>query len=672
MRAWTTISDVLAASAARGFCLVPCRLVPSPCYYALMCGFAGVIAWKDQFRISRESLQRMQSAVAHRGPDGSGSYFNHEAQATENNPQCALTFCRLAILDPDPRAMQPFHLLDAAGRPRMSMVFNGEIYNFQELKAELRFKEPSYVWRTAGDTEVLLLAYEVWREKCLEKLDGMFAFAVWDHRDQTLFLARDRMGQKPLYFAARDGVVAFASELSSLSILPWMDRSIRPGALADYLSWGYIGDSQSIYTGAEKVRPATWKKFTNDSSAQAHYFNPNMPGSLLKGAARGTYKNTIETTRNLLLEAVSRQMISDVPIGCFLSGGIDSSIIALAMQRASAEPIHTFSIGFDEAEYDESAFAARVAEHLGTNHHTFHVRPDAAADLPRLAAVFAEPFADSSALPTHYLSRETRQYVKVALSGDGGDELFAGYDRYRAMWLSERFQHFPQSFTLLVARMLNGGSPKSRRARASRFLRGLHLPVAQRYASYMRVFDDALLSHLWPAHGEPHDNIAAEFEKLSFNRDIVQTSLAVDRITYLPDDLLTKLDRASMMHALEVRSPFMDPALVRFAAGLSTAQLMSAGSKTLLRQAFARDLPAEVFRRKKMGFAVPIGSWFRSSLRDMLHERLFDSRSFAAEHFNMEIVQQIYDEHQSKRRDHSQRLYALLMLELWWEIQKRN
>jgi asparagine synthase (glutamine-hydrolysing) len=637
-----------------------------------MCGFAGVIAWNDQFRLSRESLQRMQAAIAHRGPDGSGNYFNHEAEAMENNPQCALAFCRLAILDPDPRAMQPFHLLDTGGRPRLSMVFNGEIYNFHELKTELKTKLPDYVWRTTGDTEVLLVAYDVWREKCLEKLDGMFAFAAWDHRDQTLFLARDRMGQKPLYFAARDGVVAFASELSSLSILPWMDRSIRSSALADYLSWGYVGDSQSIYTGAEKVRAATWKKFTKDSSAQAHYFNPNMPGSLLDGAVRYPDKNTIETTRNLLLGAVGRQMIADVPIGCFLSGGIDSSIIALAMQRASGEPIHTFSIGFDEAEYDESAFAARVAEHLGTNHHTFHVRPDAAADLPKLAVVFAEPFADSSALPTHYLSRETRQHVKVALSGDGGDELFGGYDRYRAMWLSEKFQHFPQRVTLPVARMLNGGSPKSRRARLSRFLAGLHLPAAQRYASYMRLFDDALLSNLWPARGEPHDNIAAEFEKLSFNRDVVQTSLAVDRVTYLPDDLLTKVDRASMLHALEVRSPFMDPALIRFAARLSAAQLILAGSKTLLRKAFAADLPAEVFRRKKRGFAVPIGLWFRSSLRDMLRERLFDSRSFAAEHFNMEVVQQIYDQHQSKRMDHSQRLYTLLMLELWWEIQRKN
>lgn len=632
-----------------------------------MCGFAGVIAWRDQFRTSRDSLHHMQQAIAHRGPDGSGDYFNHEQEITDANPQCALAFCRLAILDPDPRAMQPFHLLDAVGRPRMSIVFNGEIYNFRELKSELKGKIPNYVWRTECDTEVLLLAYDVWREKCLRKLDGMFALAIWDQREQTLFLARDRMGQKPLYFAAKDGAVAFASELSSLATLSWVDRSINSAALADYLHWGYIGHSQSIYTGAEKVRPATWKKITRHSSTQEHYFNPNIPGSLPTGAIDG--KDPVRTTRTLLDAVVRRQMISDVPIGCFLSGGIDSSIIAFSMQQASQEPIHTFSIGFDDAEYDESPYAAAVAKHLGTTHHTFHVRPDAAADLPKLAAIFAEPFADSSALPTHYLSRETRQHVKVALSGDGGDELFAGYDRYRAMRLSERFQNFPQRFTLPVANMLRTGSPKSRRVRLARFLAGLRLPAPQRYASYMRLFDDPLLSSLYPTLTAPHTNLAAEFEKLSFNRDPVQTALALDRITYLPDDLLTKLDRASMLHALEVRSPFMDPALVTFAAGLSTSQLLSAGSKTLLRKAFAPDLSAEVFRRKKMGFAVPIGQWFRSSLKDMLHDRLFDPHSFAQTHFNMKVVHQLFDEHQSQSIDHSQRLYALLMLELWWDLQ---
>jgi asparagine synthase (glutamine-hydrolysing) len=633
-----------------------------------MCGFAGLIAWNDRFRTSRHSLASMQAAIAHRGPDGQAMYFNHEAEVTASNAQCAMAFCRLAILDPDPRAMQPFHLLDAAGRPRMSMVFNGEIYNFQELKAELKQKVPNYQWQTTCDTEVLLVAYDCWREKCLEKLDGMFAFAIWDHQEQTLFLARDRMGQKPLYFAFKNEVVAFASELSALTVLPWFDRSMNRAALCDYFAWGYIPGMQTIYTGAYKLTPSTWRKFTASTHKDGHYFDRNGIDSQESRAVLGP--EAITQTRSLLTAAVRRQMISDVPIGCFLSGGIDSSIIALAMQQSSKEPIHTFSIGFDEAEYDESPFAAAVAKYLGTIHHTFHVRPDAAADLPKLAKVFAEPFADSSALPTHYLSRETRQHVKVALSGDGGDELFGGYDRYRAMRLSERFQYFPQRFALPIANKLRGGSPKSRRVRLGRFLAGLRLPAPQRYASYMQLLDIKEIAALSPAKNTTITDLAATFTRLSRQRDPVQAALATDRITYLPDDLLTKLDRASMLHALEVRSPFMDPALVTFAAGLTTSQLLSAGSKTLLRKAFAADLPAEVFNRRKMGFAVPIGSWFRTSLREMLHQRLFDSQSFATQHFNLKIVQQLVDEHQSHRVDHSQRLYALLMLELWWEIQR--
>ncbi|HEY1686904.1 MAG TPA: asparagine synthase (glutamine-hydrolyzing) [Tepidisphaeraceae bacterium] len=637
-----------------------------------MCGFAGVIAWNDRFRTSRHSLASMQAAIAHRGPDGQAMYFNHEAEVTPSSPHCAMAFCRLAILDPDPRAMQPFHLFDTNGQPRMSMVFNGEIYNFPQLKAELKTKRPDYPWRTECDTEVLLLAYDAWREGCLDRLDGMFAFAIWDHQERSLSLARDRMGQKPLYVAHVDGAVAFASELGALTRLPWMDRTINNGALADYLTWGYIGGTQTIYAGAEKILPATWKKFTSGSSTNAHYFNPNLPNLESRAVlGRGIFSsNPVSATRQLVLDAVHRQMISDVPIGSFLSGGIDSSIIALAMTRAAKQPIHTFSIGFDEPEYDESSYAAAVAKHLGSIHHEFHVLPDAAVDLPKLAKAFGEPFGDSSALPTHYLSRETRAHVKVALSGDGGDELFAGYDRYRAMRLSERFRHFLPKLTIPVAHALNGGRPKSRRLRMQRFLAALHLPPPERYAAYVRLFDERLLSALWPSGPSPLNDIAAEFAKLSFNRDIVQTALATDRITYLPDDLLTKLDRASMLHALEVRSPFMDPALMTFAAALTTSQLLSAGSKTLLRKAFASELPAEVFDRKKMGFAIPIGSWFRTSLRDMLHQRLFDSQSFATQHFNLKIVQQLVDEHQSHRVDHSQRLYALLMLELWWEIQR--
>lgn len=633
-----------------------------------MCGIAGVIAWQEKFRTSPDVLLRMQAAIAHRGPDGKAVYINDDQSPLPHRPQCAMAFCRLAVLDPDPRAMQPFQIYSEVDKIRLSMVFNGEIYNFRELKRELSSLRPDYFWRTTSDTEVLLVAYDCWRENCVDKLDGMFAFAIWDHVSQSLFMARDRMGQKPLYIAIADGspgtAVAFASELSALTELPWLDRSIDRSALADYLSWGYIGGEHSIYAGTAKLPPATWRKFTASDSTSGRYFDANQSGA--------TSKDPVQTTRALLIDAVGRQLVSDVPLGCFLSGGIDSSIIAAAMKQASPDAVHTFSIAFEDARYDESAYAAEVAAHLGTHHHTFQVHADAAADLPRLAQVYGEPFADSSALPTHYLSRETRQFVKVALSGDGGDELFGGYDRYRAMQLGQSIGMMPGPLRNIFARLADlfpAGHPKSPTSRLLRFLRTINEPPARRYASYLRIFSEKMLSDLWP-DGQaipPATDLVDQFAKLACSRDIVEAALALDRISYLPDDLLVKLDRASMLHALEVRSPFLDSQIIRFAAGLTAKQLLSGGQKSLLRRAFAADLPATVFNRPKMGFAVPIGDWFRSSLRDLLHDHLLAANSFAAQHFNRAVIDRLLQEHQSARVDHTHRLYALLTLELWWK-----
>jgi len=341
------------------------------------------------------------------------------------------------------------------------------------------------------------------------------------------------------------------------------------------------------------------------------------------------------------------------------------------------QDVITFSIRFDDPRYDESAYALQVARHLGTRHHEFKVEPNAAEDLPKLAAVFGEPFGDSSALPVHYLSRATRSHVKVALSGDGGDELFCGYDRYRAMQLTQWLAAFPSFMRWAIAgtltRLLPGAHPKSRGARLKRLLASAHLPPGKRYAAYMRLFQpEQLREMVWPQAdpGLEFDNLANLFE-VGFNaRPLVPNALAVDRVSYLPDDLLTKVDRCSMLHALEVRSPFMDHDLVRFASTLTTPQLLKGGPKRMLREAFAADLPAWVFKRKKMGFAVPIGEWFRGPLRAMLRDHLFAADSFAATHFNRPVVQRLVEEHETQRMDHSQRLYALLMLELWWRQQK--
>lgn len=653
-----------------------------------MCGIAGVIAWDDRYRTSRETLARMSAAIAHRGPDGEGMWFNHEGEITPDRPQVALAHRRLAVIDLDPRANQPF--TDGRGR---WIVYNGEIYNYRELRQELQRLRPDYQWRTTSDTEVLLAAYAQWGEDCVQHLNGMFAFAVWDETNRSLFLARDRMGQKPLYMAQLRGercelpdgksgyvrkVTAFASELSALIELPWLDRGILPEALVEYLSWGYVPSRWTIFRGAMKLPPGSRQFQGRAWTRGGRYFlaSDDFDDSAVRPA------DSVARTRSLVLLSVCRQMVSDVPIGCFLSGGMDSSVVAACMVAASgsASSVSTFTVGFDDPRFDETSQARAVARHLGTRHHEFRVRPDAAGDLPALAAVYGEPFGDSSALPTHYLSRETRTQVKVALSGDGGDELFGGYDRYRAMRLAERLAVLPSAARTLIASrvadLIPGTHPKSRLARLRRFLSTLGASAGGRYDSIMRLFApgdvEALLGRPIPPADQLIMDLPGRFDRqIKLGRDPVQAALATDRATYLPDDLLTKLDRASMLHALEVRCPFMDHELVQFAAGLTTEQLLKGGPKRMLREAFAADLPGFVFKRRKMGFAVPIGEWFRGELRPMLHDHLFASGAFARDHFNLAVVRRLVDEHEQQRVDHSQRLYALLMLELWWKAQKR-
>jgi len=636
-----------------------------------MCGLAGVVSWDARYPVTPEILARVSEAIAHRGPDGEGVYLNHAPPGSPDRPQCGLVHRRLAILDIDDRSLQPFD----DGLHKHLLVYNGEIYNFRPLRDELARLHPQYTWRTTGDTEVLLVALQTWGVRACEKLNGMYAFAYWDQQDGALVLARDRMGQKPLFYASPPGggAIAFASELHALRQLPWFDTSVDPHAMGDYLRWGYVPAPATIYTHARKLPPAHVARTTGKGLSLFRYYDPNVNVPREQSPA-----HAVEQTRQLLTQAVRRQLVSDVPVGCFLSGGVDSSILALAMQRSmsAGQKVLTFSIGFDDARYDESGYAEAVAKQIGTEHRTFRVAPDASADLPKLARAFGEPFADSSALPTHYLARATREHVKVALSGDGGDELFGGYDRYRAILLAERVDRLPRVLGWMMRRSawqaLPGTHPKSRLLQIKRFLASLSLAPAVRYASYMRLFDDNQLSGLLnlehQAWIKPTDDwLAGAFDRLAASRDAASTAAAVDRVTYLPEDLLAKVDRASMLHALEVRSPFMDHDVVNFAAALDAPLLLKGGGKRLLREAFAGDLPREVFARRKMGFAVPIGDWFKTHLRDMLEDALFARDSFASSHFVTSALRSIVDDHLSGRQDHSQRLYALLMLELWWK-----
>ncbi|HTL27984.1 MAG TPA: asparagine synthase (glutamine-hydrolyzing) [Tepidisphaeraceae bacterium] len=638
-----------------------------------MCGFAGIVTWDAAQRIMRPILSAMSARIAHRGPDGEGLYLNHEAEIDSNRPQCGLVHRRLAILDLDERALQPFD----DGRNSKWLVFNGEIYNFRELRNELAQLRPDYNWRTTCDTEVLLLACEVWGDKCLDRFNGMYAFAIWDQDKGELFLARDRMGQKPLYYslfhAGTDHMsIAFASELSALREVPWFNAKISRGALIDYLRWGYIAAPDTIYERASTLAPGTAMRV--NGPPVDWFYNPNDVS--MENGLEISHETMVQTTRKLVTDAVKRQLVSDVPLGCFLSGGIDSSIIAAAMKASvpADQKVHTFSIGFHDPRYDETEYAAEVAQYLGTIHQQFFVKPDAAEDLPKLAEVYGQPFADSSALPTHYLSRETRKHVKVALSGDGGDELFGGYDRYRAIAISQRIRDVAPLRSLATAgiwQRLPGSHPKSHLTRFKRLLLHLNESPAEQYTGLMRLFDDHAIADLMKTNQIGRsDPYAARYEALLADRDPVQAALALDRRLYLPDDLLTKLDRASMLHALEVRSPFMDHNIVAFAAGLSTDELIKGGGKRMLREAFARDLPKQVFRRRKMGFAVPIGEWFRKDLAGYLRSLLFADASFAKDHFDIAVIRRLLKEHDARQADHTQRLYGLLMLELWWRTQK--
>ena len=665
-----------------------------------MCGFAGVISWSESHRTSRATLARMSAAIAHRGPDGEGVYFSSDPDdlgvpITPDRPQVALAFRRLAVLDPTPNSDQPFVSTDG----RYVLVFNGEIYNFRDLKSEISKLKSKYVWRTHGDTEVLMMAFAVWGERCVEKFNGMFAFAVWDHRERSLFLARDRMGQKPLYIAADHGVVTFASEPAGL--LQPLDRSpdLAGRTLCRFLGYGSIGEIRQkarFYSFRVANRGRSYRR--GEPPFPQPYFHPAiglsfaewLPSTYGAAAVRSTgvppgphgrdahVTNALpidaSTIKAAVERAVERQLVSDVALGVFLSGGVDSSVIAACASKHG--PVKTFSIGFDDPRYDETKYAEEVAKHLRTEHHAFRVTPNVIEDLPTLARVFGEPFADSSALPTHYLSRETRKHVTVALSGDGGDELFGGYDRYVAMQKATRVPRAIGALIAPLARPFLRGHPKSTLTRAARFASTLALSPAARYDQLMRVFDDATIDALIGATDQRlrrnvRDVFEHEFERTG---NVVRAALATDRVTYLPDDLLTKTDRCSMLHGLEVRSPFMDHELVGLAAQLTEDQLLGGGKgggkKRMLREAFASELPASVFARKKMGFAVPIGEWFRGPLRSFLRDHLFAADSFARGHFAMPVVERLVDEHETQRRDHSQRLYALLMLELWWDLQR--
>lgn len=623
-----------------------------------MCGIAGGVESGPSGRFAADLLGRMTAVLKHRGPDDQGLWAEGPV---------GLGSRRLAIIDLSPRARQPMTNEDGS----LHIAFNGEIYNFQALRAELEGR--GHRFQSASDTETILHLYEDEGVNCLQRLRGMFAFALWDGRNKTLFLARDRMGKKPLFYLGDQGRFLFASEPKAIL----QDRRVHaepdPEAIHHFLTYGYVPSPWSAFRGIRKLPPAHYLLVRDGEIRVERYW------SLRYTPKRSGDENGLgEELMALLEEAVRLRMISDVPLGGLLSGGIDSSTVVALMRRLTSGPVQTFAIGFDNPEYDELDYAREVAGRFQTDHHELVVKPDAAAVLPGLVWYYNEPFADSSALPSFYLCRMARESVTVALNGDGGDESFLGYDRYLGTKLAGWQDCLPGPARRLAARGVNLlplGTPKSLPFRLRRFGEALALGRRRRYGHWMCCFENDRKEDLYTpefaARVRGRDSMAlleAAYET-SDAESFVEATAHTDVQLYLPDDLLVKMDVASMAHSLEVRSPLLDHHVVEFAASLPPSlKLRGWTQKYLLKQTMKNVLPESVVRRKKMGFGVPIDHWFRHEIREMAYDVLLDDRARNRGYFRPEVVRRYLDEHVQERAHHHFRLWNLLMLELWHRI----
>lgn len=627
-----------------------------------MCGLAGILQLESDAPLTAEPLRAMAAALVHRGPDDEAIYLDPRGR-------CGLAFRRLSIIDL------------AGGRQPISneagdvwAAFNGEIYNFRELRQELQ--AAGHRFRTQSDSEVIVHLFEQLGAAGFAKLDGMFAIALWDERDGVLHLVRDRLGKKPLVYSRHAGRLYFASELKALRAIPAMPAELDPQALHEYLLFQYVPAPHCIYRGCSKLPPATrWglRACEPPRAVPEPYWSLPHPAGRDAPPSGAAYIEAKRELTDLLTGAVERRLISDVPLGAFLSGGVDSSIVVGLMRRLGVSPLRTFSIGFREAAYDESAHARRVAEHFETEHHEQIVTPQAREVLDTLAYHYDEPFGDSSAIPTYYVARYTRQFVTVALTGDGGDECFGGYDRYRAMILAGRLDLLPRALRralAVVGGRLPHARPRTLGHKAYRFLTALGQSPARRYLSWMNVFTpERLLAGYRREFRERVDFEAPLrwFHEL-FDRpavDAARRANYADILSYLPGDLLVKVDIASMACGLECRSPLLDRRLVEFGMRLPRSWVIDGAGKRILKDV-ARDLlPRETLARRKMGFGVPVGRWFRGELRELLRDALLSRDSLSGRVFRPEWLQRMTDEHIAGRANFEHPLWVLLMLELW-------
>ena len=630
-----------------------------------MCGICGIINFNGK-PISQNLIQQMNNTLIHRGPDDEGYYFSQRlgssGQHIGDRPSVALAHRRLSIIDLD-TGHQPISNEDGT----VWIVFNGEIYNFIELRKNLIKK--GHRFRTKSDTEVIIHAYEEYGTNCLKHFIGMFIFALWDEKNNMLFLARDRLGIKPLYYSILPNEFIFASEIKAIIKHPKIQKEIDWKALSDYLFYQYIPSPRTIFTQIKKLPPAHFILIKKDRQIEIESYwdlkwEPDY--SLTK-------QECIDETRKLLLQVVEDRLVSDVPFGAFLSGGVDSSAVVSAMTKIMNIPVKTFTIGFKESKFNEAHYAKTLAKYLGTEHYQEIVKPNAIEILPELAHKFDEPFADSSAIPTYYVAKLARKHVTMVLSGDGGDEGFAGYVRYLQALKEQILFDKKYPFFKKLSRLILPFYPQNLRGRGS-LERILETPL-QRYFRSIQIFNFTQIQNLLSPeirkclNDYRSEYLLEQFYKEDKFPDLVSALQYLDIKTYLPEDILVKVDRATMANSLEARVPLLDHRLLEFLARVPVNyKINGKTSKWILREAIKDWLPPRFLDRPKHGFAVPLAYWFRNNLAQFVKDRILGKRFFRRGFFHKDFIKKIIEEHQKGIRDWASRIWSLLMFDEWCRI----
>jgi asparagine synthase (glutamine-hydrolysing) len=621
-----------------------------------MCGIAGFTHFSGKMG-DKDTLKKMGNSIYHRGPDAGGEYLDEHV---------GLAHRRLAIIDLSDAGIQPMTSFDG----KYIIVFNGEIYNFLALREEL--SAAGYPFKTHTDTEVILALYATQGIKMLDKLNGMFAFALWDTTTENLLIARDRIGKKPLYYLRTETQFAFASEIKALLTLPNVNKDIRLDAVHDFFAYQYIPDPKTIFTDMHKLPPGHFMTVSAKGIEIEQYWDVSF-----KHTSTASEQTLTQELYELATQRTKDRMVSDVPLGAFLSGGIDSSGVVAMMALNSDTPVKTCSIGFDDKKFNETEFAKVVAEQYKTEHHEFTVHQNVKDNLENIVSYFDEPFADPSLVPTFFVSELARSKVTVAIAGDGGDEVFAGYEKYTTDDIENRLRcKFPKAIRKNVLPLLANLFAKSELAvfrKAKSLLTSLSLDPAMGFYVTNSQIEDRLWNKL--ANDKTLENLGnyhpSKMTVDTYNKadgpDHVSKILYTDMKTYLPGGILVKVDRMSMANSLEVRAPLLDKDVIEFSATLPSSLKFNNGEKKyILKEAFKPVLPHDILYRKKMGFSVPLATWLREELKDITQDYLFTKSSGIQQYFNMPAVEELWQQHQQGKADHSTVLWSMLMFQMWW------